>query len=208
MHRILLLIPFIALASSCSIGTPKHDIPVRSEYIDAGVEVGDTLDITTKDGEEKTIVVVNVGMDYIEGEEGKIEISTIQKIVKRSFTEPGHPCGANEPVGCSIPEVVLLLSEKYEEQAAKFHPACVTHDFCYRHGYATYGVDRDQCDATFLAEMKTSCGGMKGIGFLDLEQFSICRIAADQTHAVVRLKGEQHFRTTTSSVCEYDLSAP
>lgn len=208
MHRILLLILFIALASSCSIGTPKHDIPVRTEYIDAGVEVGDTLDITTKDGEEKTIIVVEIGMDYIEGEEGRIAISTIEKIVKRSFTEPGHPCGANEPVGCSIPEVVLLLSDQYKEQATKFHPACVTHDFCYRHGYATYGVEREQCDTAFLADMKASCGGMKGIGLLDLEQYSLCRIAADQTHGIVRLKGEQHFRTTTSSVCEYDLSAP
>jgi hypothetical protein len=51
--------------------------------------------------------------------------------------------------------------------------------------------------------MKKSCSGIGGIGLLDLEEYSICRFAADQTHGVVRMKGEPHFRTNTSSYCEY-----
>lgn len=150
MHRILLLVLTGALAGGCSMVAPAHVIPVRADYIEAGVEVGDTLEVTTSDGTETKITVVNVTADYIEGPDGRIAIGDIQGIVKRSFELPGHPCGANEPVGCSIPEIVLLLSEKYKEQAEKFHPACVKHDFCYRHGYATYGVDREQCDASTL----------------------------------------------------------
>ncbi len=204
MVRKTLIFLTAAAVSSCAAVTPSHEIPVRSEYIEAGVQVGDTLEITMTDGEEKTIEVTGLRMDAIETPEGDMSISKIQKIVKRSWTEPAHPCGANEPVGCSIPEV-LLLSEQYKEQADKFDPACVTHDFCYRHGAITYGVTREECDTEFLARMKKTCGGYRGLGLLDLEQYSMCHTAAQQTYNVVRLKGEPHFRTSTSSYCEYEL---
>ena len=208
MRRIRMAFLILVVGGGCTAAMPSHNIPVRTEYIDAGVQVGDTLDITMKDGEKKTIVVTGVRMDAIEGPDGDISISKIQSIAKRSWTPPDHPCGANEPVGCSIPEVVLLLSEQYKEQAEKFHPACVTHDFCYRHGQATYGVTREQCDADFLADMKKSCGGFGGLDILDLQQYSICHIAADQTHGVVRLKGKPNFRTVTSTYCEYRPDLP
>ncbi len=203
MRRVLLAFLFSVLASGCASVTPSHNIPVKTEYIDAGIQAGDTIEITLKDGEEMTMEVVSVRMDAIEGPDGDISISDIQSIVKRSWELPGHPCEGDEPVGCSVPEVVLLLSAEYKEQAAKFHPACVTHDFCYRHGNATYGATRKECDTAFLADMKKSCSGIGGLDILDLEQYSICRFAADQTHGVVRLKGEPHFRTSTSSYCEY-----
>ena len=202
MHRMTLIFLAVATVSSCAAVTPSHDIPVKSEYIEAGVQAGDTLEITMNDGEEKTIEVTGVRMDAIETSQGDISVSKIQRIVKRSWTEPGHPCGANEPVGCSIPEVLLLL-QQYKEQTEKFHPACVTHDFCYRHGVTTYDVTREECDDDFLASMKKTCGGYRGLGLLDLEGYSICHTAAQQTYNVVRLKGEPHFRTTTSSYCEY-----
>lgn len=187
---------------------PKHEIPVRNDYIKAGIQSGDTIDVTLANGDVKTIEVVDVRFNVIEGPEGEIHIGDIQSIVKRSFTAPDHPCGANEPLGCSIPEVVPLLSEHYAEQSAKFHPACVSHDFCYRHGHATYGDTRDQCDAEFLREMKEACGGLGGLNILDLKNYSICNTAAEQTYNAVRLKGEPHFRTTTSSFCDYKLSDP
>jgi coproporphyrinogen III oxidase len=107
------------------------------------------------------------------------------------------------PVGCSIPEVVLLLSGDYEEQAEKFHPACVTHDFCYRHGVATYGVTRDECDTAFYDDMKKTCKGLGGLGVLDIQGFGTCQLAANQTYEAVRRRGEEHFQTTTSTYCEY-----
>ncbi len=208
MHRALQAILILVAVGGCAAVTPSHNIPVRPDYIEAGVQPGDTLDITMLDGEERTIEVLDVRTDAIEAADGDIAIADIRSIVKRSWTLPGHPCGANEPVGCSIPEVILLLSEEFNSQAEKFHPACVTHDFCYRHGQITYGVTREQCDANFRVDMKKSCGGFAGLDVLDLEEYSICHIAADQIHNVVRLKGEPHFRTTTSSRCEYRPDIP
>lgn len=207
MNRSLLLILLCVLLASCANIQLKHahDIPVRNDYIKAGVQPGDSVEITLKDGEVRKFEVVDVRFNVIEGPDGEIHISDIQQIVKRSFQTPGHPCGGNEPLGCSIPEVVLLLSEEFNEQASKFHPACVTHDFCYRHGYVTYGETREQCDADFLRDMKEACGGLGGLSILDLQNYSYCTTAAQQTYNAVRLKGEPHFRTSTSSVCEYDL---
>ena len=82
-------------------------------------------------------------------------------------------------------------------------PACVTHDFCYRHGFATYGLAREQCDAEFLQDMKQACGGFGGLGRLDAKEYGICQLAASQTYETVRRKGEPHFRTTGSTYCEY-----
>lgn len=194
----------IALLAGCAQVTPKHEIPVRPDYIEAGIQAGDMIDVTTVDGEEKSFEVVDVRANAIVGPDGAIPISDIESIVKRSWTTPGHPCGNNEPVGCSIPDVVLLIDE-YSEQASKFHPACVVHDFCYRHGHATYGDTRERCDDEFLANMKQACGGTNPLNLLDAKAYSICNIAARQTYEAVRLKGEPHFRTTRSTVCEFRL---
>ena len=193
----------IVLLNGCAQVTPAHDIPVKGEYIKAGIQVGDTIEVTTLDGEEHRFEVVDVQPHEIVGPDGAIAVTNIQSIEKRSWTEPGHPCGNNEPVGCSIPEVLLVISSKYGEQVEKYHPACVTHDFCYRHGFVTYGVTREQCDAEFLQDMKQACGGFGGLGRLDAKEYGICHLAASQTYETVRRKGEPHFRTTGSTYCEY-----
>jgi coproporphyrinogen III oxidase len=107
------------------------------------------------------------------------------------------------PVGCSIPEVVLILSERYKQQADKFHPACVTHDFCYRHGFATYGTTREECDTAIYDDMKKACKGLGGLGVLDVKEFGVCQVAANQTYEAIRRHGEKHYQTTTSTNCEY-----
>lgn len=116
---------------------------------------------------------------------------------------PAHGCGGNEPLGCSIPAAVLVVSSDYEEQADKFHSACVTHDLCYRHGAATYGLSRDECDAEFYDNMKIACSGFKGLGVLDPEDFAKCQFAARQTFDAVRTHGEKHFRSAGSTHCAY-----
>ena len=208
MYRALQVILILVAVGGCAAVMPSHNIPVRPDYIEAGVQPGDTLEITMFDGEERTIEVLGVRTDAFETADGDIAIADIRSIVKRSWTLPGHPCGANEPVGCSIPEIILLLSDDFNSQSEKFHPACVTHDFCYRHGHVTYAVTREQCDANLRADMKKSCGGFGGLGILDLEEYSFCHLAADQIYNVVRLKGEPHFRTNTSTRCEYQPEIP
>ncbi|WP_354671185.1 FG-GAP-like repeat-containing protein [Thiohalobacter sp. IOR34] len=38
-----------------------------------------------------------------------------------------------------------------------FHDACVTHDYCYRHGAYTYDKTREECDDQMLDDMFTLC---------------------------------------------------
>jgi hypothetical protein len=190
-------------ACACAQIAPSHEIPVKPDHINAGIEAGDTVEITTKDGETRKFVVKEVGTNSIEGPSETIPFSQISKLVKRSFEAPTHPCAVGVEVGCSIPEVVLLLSSEYEEQAEKFHPACVTHDFCYRHGFATYGASRDECDNTFYDNMKAACGGTFSIIVVDFEQSAICNLAARQTFNVVRTYGEKHYQSSGGSYCEY-----
>lgn len=187
----------------CSHIVPSHDIRAKPEFIRAGVQVGDSVEITTKDGEYREFIVEDVGTDTIVGPAETIRFSEIQSLVKRSWKEPAHPCGGGTPVGCSIPQVVLILSEDYQQQAEKFHPACVTHDFCYRHGFATYGATREECDAAIYADMKKACGGMGGLSVIDVQEFSVCKFAANRTFEAVRRHGEKHFQTATSTYCEY-----
>ena len=120
-----------------------------------------------------------------------------------SSTSTAPPCGGTEPLGCSIPAAVLVVSKDYEEQADKFHGACVTHDLCYRHGTATYGLSRKDCDTEFYDNMKAACSGFKGLGVLDPEEFAKCQFAAKQTYEAVRTHGEKHFQSTTSTYCAY-----
>jgi hypothetical protein len=190
-------------ASGCSHAVPSHDIRADPEFIRAGVQVGDSVEITTKDGKQREFVVEDVSAEAIAGPAETIQFSEIQGIVKRSWKAPAHPCGGGLPVGCSIPEVVLILSEHYQQQANKFHPACVTHDFCYRHGFATYGTTREECDTVIYEDMKKSCKGLGGLGVLDVKEFSVCQLAANQTYEAIRRHGEQHYQTTTSTYCEY-----
>lgn len=197
------LLVVLLLTAACSTVSPKHEIPPRQDFILAGVQVGDTVEITTANGKQYKFKVTKISGFGIHGGERFIALGDITKLVKRSWIEPGHPCGAGEPVGCSIPEVVRLI-EEYTDQAEKFHPACVTHDFCYRHGHATYGTSRAECDAVFLEQMKESCKGFAGLGVLDVKDHSICLVSATQTYEAVRKYGKQHFRTDSSTYCDYN----
>ena len=124
-------------------------------------------------------------------------------VVGCAATSTPPPCPGSEPLGCSIPVAVLVVSKDYEEQADKFHDACVTHDLCYRHGEATYGTTRKECDVEFLENMKAACTGFKGLGVLDPEDFAKCQFAAKQTYEAVRTHGQKHFQSATSTYCAY-----
>jgi hypothetical protein len=198
---VLLAIAVLSLAA-CSV-TPGHDIRPTPDYIRAGVKVGDTLEIETKDGRSIGMVVTEVRASAIASDSEVIDFADIASITKRSWQAPEHPCGGGRPVGCSIPEVVLVLSHDYKRQAGKFQPACVMHDFCYRHGFATYGEDRAACDDDFLAAMKSACSSLGPLSMLDAKEFAICQAAALQTFDAVRRYGEPHFLKVGSSYCEY-----
>jgi hypothetical protein len=202
VFRRALIVAVAGILNSCGYA-PTHEIPAKPMYIQAGVKPGDTIVVTTKDGIETTMVVSEVRAMAIAGEGKVIQFRDIEAIAVRSWKEPEHPCGAGEPVGCSIPEVVLTLSEDYGNQADKFHPACVIHDFCYRHGFATYGTDRATCDDNFYQDMQERCKTMGALSVLDIKEYTLCQTAALQTYEAVRRYGQSAYRTTGSTVCEY-----
>ncbi len=205
MLRLLHIATLCALVTGCASTIPAHPIPVRQDYVEAGVQPGDTIEVTLKNGEQQSFEVVDVRFNVIEGPDGVVEFADIESIVKRSRELPGHPCGGKEPLGCSIPDVVHILDDKFAAKTGKFHPACVEHDFCYRHGYTTYGETRKSCDEKFRNAMNDACGSFAGLNLFDLENHSHCKLAAEQMYNAVRLKGEPHFRVANSSFCEYDL---
>jgi hypothetical protein len=127
----------------------------------------------------------------------------VSVLVGCTSTTTTPPCGGSQPLGCSIPTAILVVSEDYEAQADKFHDACVMHDLCYRHGEATYGTTREECDVEFYANMKVACSGFKGLGVLDPEDYAKCQFAAKQTYEAVRTHGEKHFQSATSTYCAY-----
>lgn len=181
---------------------PLHDIPVRPDYIQAGVKPGDNVEIITRNGEKRTFEVTDVTVNAVLGDTERVLISDMQSIGVRSLKEPEHPCGGGMPVGCSVPQVVLLLSEDFKRQSGKFHPACVQHDFCYRHGYTTYGISREECDTTFYDDMRDACGGNL-LDVIDTTELAMCELAANQSYEAVRRHGDQHYHRSTSTYCEY-----
>lgn len=202
MSRFSLLIVSLFLLNSCGI-TPSHDIKPKPEHIKAGVQVGDKIEIVTKDGEEIDMVVTDVSASALESENRRVLFLEIEKLTKRSWSEPGHPCGAGEPVGCSVPQVLLVLSSDLENQIDKFRKPCVTHDFCYRHGSATYGLKRSDCDTTFYDDMRAACNGGGVLDMFDPKDLALCELSANRTYEAVRTYGDDAFRTTTSTYCEY-----
>lgn len=123
--------------------------------------------------------------------------------VSACATSGPPPCGGQEPLGCSIPPAIRVISEDYDAQADKFHDACVSHDLCYRHGAATYGHSREECDTEFYSNMKSACDGPAGLGVLDPEEFAKCRLAALETYKAVKEHGDKYYRTGTSTYCDY-----
>ena len=69
--------------------------------------------------------------------------------------------GRGEGLSCSIPALAESLMFKGDPNKPKvmldFRQACVTHDFCYRHGHATYGYTKSDCDVVLQEHAYRIC---------------------------------------------------
>ena len=83
----------------CAQITPAHEIRVKPAYIHAGVQAGDLVEIKTTDGKYRKFVVEDVATNTIKGPTETILFTDIQRIVKRSWKEPAHPCGGRRAIG-------------------------------------------------------------------------------------------------------------
>lgn len=209
-RRLVLITLAASLFCACASLAPMKEVRPEPIFIEAAVEAGDEIAIQTTDGREFSFVVASIENGKIAGVDGQeIPFADIEKISIRSWSEPTHPCGAGEPVGCSLPEVVTAVSKFHETYKEYFYSACAEHDYCYRHGSATYGLDQAYCDDRFYSDMMELCdeagGGILGITDLNgLAEKAKCRLAADQFYSAVQKYGHKAFRTTTSTYCEFD----
>lgn len=126
-----------------------------------------------------------------------------------STAEVGAFIGRGEGLDCSIPPAALVAFEARLPQSRRaitpinltFRQACVAHDYCYRHGRATYGYTQAQCDAALAAASFRICKfvvtrGERGID-MDLES---CATQARKVLAGVTLGGTGSFRPSTEDM--------
>lgn len=205
---------FVAAILLCmSACAPTHTIKPLPNFVNAGLEPGDKVTVTTHSGETHEFEIIEIRGDLLVGEKSQFALRDIASIKKHAWSRPESPCGGETPLGCSVPLLVGLVSEAHSHYKGKFYDACAQHDYCYRHGFASYGMNRDRCDSEFLLGMQNLCPDAavskfgKVLSVLDgsLDSRRSCLNVASDYHQAVRRYGEEKFQTaSSSSYCEYD----
>ncbi|MCW2394166.1 MULTISPECIES: hypothetical protein [unclassified Sphingobium] len=65
--------------------------------------------------------------------------------------------GRGEGLDCSIPPIIEQNAFPGTQVSLAYRQACVAHDYCYRHGAATYGYTQSDCDATLARATLRIC---------------------------------------------------
>lgn len=211
-HKPVCLVAMLAIAALCIACAPKHNVKPLPNFVDAAIEPGDSVEVTTFSGETFEFVVTEVTGEALHGAERRIPIVDIAELKKVAWKRPPSPCGGEKKLGCSVPLLVSLASKEHSHYREEFYDACAQHDYCYRHGARTYGVDREFCDTEFLQNMQMTCPdkSMSIFGTVvqaisnDVKSRSTCLRIANDFHLAARDYGEQHFQADTSSYCEYN----
>ena len=209
-HRQIATIFYASLlAAACA---PLHTVKPLPDFVKTGIEPGDTVTVETRSGEEHEFIVREVRENRLSGDDAEFLLKDLVSIKKHAWSRPKSPCGGDLPLGCSVPWLVALTSEAHGHYKEVFYDACAQHDYCYRHGFASYGVDRTACDEAFLVDMKNLCPkpAASGVGKVfeimddSVESRQTCEMVADDYYAAVKRYGADRFLTTASTYCEYD----
>ena len=150
-------IPAFVLLACAVACTPTHNVKPLPNFVQVGLEPGDRVTVTTHDGETHDLVITEIRGDVLVGGDAEFALQHIASIKKHAWKRPESPCGGEKPLGCSLPLLVSVASETHRHYQEKFYDACAQHDYCYRHGFASYGMDRKGCDDAFLTDMQNSC---------------------------------------------------
>ncbi len=207
MIRKLAMLAVITLCFGC---VPTHNVKPLPDFVNEAIQPGDNVIVTTKTGETIEFVVSEVTNEMLIGENYRVALADIDALEKKSWKRPPSPCGGDRSLGCSVPLLVSLTSDVYAHYRSHFFDACAQHDYCYRHGFRTYGFDRDTCDAEFLENMIKACPepSRSWLGevwdAMGVESRHTCLSTAEEFHAVVRRFGESEFQRDTSTICEYN----
>jgi hypothetical protein len=199
---ICLLLP-LALLTACAQWWQVRPWP---DFVGAEIKPGDQVRIETRDGDRSKLVVAAVEDDRIVGENQTFLLKDIVQLEKRSKTPPANPCSSQVPLGCSVPQWATLLHESQSRYKEYFYPSCEQHDYCYRHGAATYGASKDSCDYQFLQDMQAQCHPDDIVEFLLQSDgnYTTCSAVAVEFYVAVQKYGATRFKTGASTYCEYD----
>lgn len=122
--------------------------------------------------------------------------------------------GKGEGLGCSIPPLLdkLMFSRgpKDAPLSLQFRQACVRHDYCYRHGWATYGYKQADCDFALQQDAYRVCRIVYDEQLTNEEKKNInpdeeCLSRARRVLLGVRIGGAENFQSREKSTYfEYD----
>ena len=121
----------------------------------------------------------------------------------------GQAAGLN----CSIPSLADKLAFKHSAGSSdislRFRQACVMHDLCYRHGYATYGYTQADCDTQLQQSAFRLCrqlNNQKGGPLTDVRtMYQGCEKEAKAVLLGVSLGGAGSYHDRSRSIYfEYD----
>ena len=203
------LLLVLLAAAGCA---PSHTVRPLPDFVATAIKPGDKVKIVTKSDEIIEMEVTEVDNGAIHGEEHVVAFGNIAHLEKIAWTRPPSACGGSEPLGCSVPLLVAMASDEHLHYREKFYSACEQHDYCYRHGYRTYGLEREYCDDEFLQNMQTLCPETREstIGSIfeamddSVGSRNTCMRIANDFYIAASDFGEKHFQTNGSSYCEYD----
>ncbi|MBT8079471.1 MAG: hypothetical protein KJO31_12900 [Gammaproteobacteria bacterium] len=207
--RRLMLLSLIACAAGCA---QKFTVKPLPNFVDAAIKPGDKVEVTTYGGESWKFEVTGVTKTALHGREHKVRLVEIADLKKIARKRPPSPCGGEKELGCSVPILISMASNEHAHYRERFYDACAQHDYCYRHGSATYGLDRDDCDEEFLVNMQNSCpnqttsvfGTVVEIMGNSIDSSFTCMRIANDFYTAARDFGEKHFEAKGSSYCEYN----
>ena len=182
-----MILPGLILGA-CATMQPVRPLP---KFIQAAVDPGDQVKVTTLDSENRVLVVTEVTDTALIGEGQVIAFKDIKSISLKSREPLKYPCGGEVPLGCSVPALAKVAEQRImnyltgnlslgaETREDPFHFDCVQHDFCYRHGFSTYNHDQKTCDDNFRDDMFQTCGNDAACTLLATQYY-----AAVQAHIV------------------------
>ena len=198
-----LLLPLFLL-SACA---QWWEVRPYTDFVRAEIRPGDKLRIETRNGEKRKLTVVAVKDDRIVGERQTIALADIEKLEKQSKTSPSNPCSPQVPLGCSVPQWATVLHDSQSHYKEYFYPSCEQHDYCYRHGFATYGMGKEACDYHFLQDMQAQCNpdNLTELLLQSGTSYTTCGAVAMEFYLAVQKYGADRFNDASSSTyCEYD----
>ncbi len=209
LTRVLFVLTLLSGIAACA---PMHTVKPLPDFVESALEPGDRITVTTYDGETHEFVVKELRGDLLVGENVQFALKDLASIKKHAWSRPDSPCGGEKALGCSLPLLVSLVSDTHSHYRSKFYDACAQHDYCYRHGFASYGLDRNTCDREFLLDMKNLCPAPaagklgKTLEIFDdsVDSRRTCLSVAEDYYEAVHQYGEDKFLTANSTYCEYN----